>query len=103
LIIAKDSIHYTGSAVISDNPAIFSGILVGTDSTNDPVVGVASNDGTRLILPTATYDASALGLNGYTGGWRHCEDGISITITCAGTVYVVPIWKEWFGNPARVY
>lgn len=103
LIIAKDTEYFTSSGVVTDGPAIMSGILIGTDSTNDPTIGAASNDGSRLILPTATYDASALALNGYTGGWRHCNDGISLTVTCGGTVYIVPIWKEWFNNPARVY
>lgn len=103
LIIAQDTEYFTNSGIITRHPAICAGFLLGTDSTNDPTVGAASPDGLRLILPTSTYDASALNLNGYQGQWRHCKDGISLTVTCAGTVYVVPLWQSWMSELPRDY
>ena len=93
LIIAQDTDHFTNSGVITKSPALCAGYLIGTDSTNDPTIGLWNNPGTKLIIPTATYDASALGLNGASTTWRHCADGLSLVVTCAGTVYIVPIWQ----------
>ena len=101
LIIAQDTPYFTKSGIITEHPAICSGFLLGTDSANDPTIGAWDNDGARLIIPTRTYDASALGLNGYQGQWRHCKDGISLVVTCAGTVYIVPLWQNWMSDLPR--
>ena len=95
MIIAQDTDYFTESGVITKSPALCAGFLLGTDSTNDPTIGLWNNPGTRLIIPTCTYDASALGLNGASTKWRHCADGLSLAVTCAGTVYIVPIWQAW--------
>ena len=92
-IIAQDTDYYTKSGVITKSPALCAGFLLGTDSTNDPAIGLWT--GTRLVIPTCTYDASALNLNGASTKWRHCADGLSLAVTCAGTVYIVPIWQAW--------
>ena len=101
VIFAKDTEYYTKSGAISRLPVIVSGFLLGTDSANDPTIGVWNNPGTKLILPTATYDASALGLNGFQGQWRYSLEGMSLVVTCAGTVYIVPQWQEWYSGSLR--
>lgn len=88
--IAKQT-KVTSSAKITDGPAILFGVLVGTDETNDAVVTVfasTSNAGTEA-MPTTKFDASALGLNGFTLGYgKSCPAGIYVEITCAGTCEV---------------
>lgn len=83
----------TESAIVYTGACVFRGILLGTDGANDPTITVydgTSNAGTE-ILPTCTYDASALGLNGVTGinPGIYCSTGLYVEITCAGTVEVI--------------
>ena len=72
----------------------FHGFVLGTDGANDPTITIEDSDGTKNageIIPTATYDATALGLNGLTGlpdQGIMCNHGILVTITCAGAVEV---------------
>lgn len=101
VIIAQDSPHFTGSGIITEHPAVCSGFLLGTDSTNDPTIGLWGKDGGKLIIPTCPYDASALGLNGASTEWRYSKEGLSLNITCAGTVYVVPLWQSWIEGLPR--
>lgn len=87
----------TGSVV--EHPCRFHGMYLGTDGTNDPVVTIEDRYGDKNdgeVIPTATYDASALGLNGVTGfpdDGRYCNYGIYCTITCAGAVEVVILYS----------
>lgn len=71
---------YTGKCVLFD-------ILIGMDGTNDPTISVF--DGTDSTgeekLPTNTYDASALGLNGVIWHFaRKMETGIYVLIAIGG-------------------
>lgn len=83
----------TASGVVYAYPCIFHGFLIGTDGVNDPTITFydhASAASGQEIVPTATYDASALGLNGVTGMYQYYANGIYLSITCAGTVEVTP-------------
>jgi hypothetical protein len=67
---------------------------------NDPVITVYNgldNSGGEIV-PTCTYDASALGLNGVTGidPGIYCDVGLYIEITCAGAVEVVPHYAPYY-------
>ena len=81
----------TASAKVADGPAILCGMLIGTDGSNNPTITVhnsTDNSGTEVV-PTAEYDATAIGLNGYAPGYgKSCKNGIYVVITCAGTVEV---------------
>lgn len=72
----------------------FHGFVCGTDGANDPTITIEDSDGTKNageIIPTATYDSTALGLNGLMGlpdQGIFCNHGIRVTIVCAGTVEV---------------
>ena len=73
----------------------FQGFLLGTDGTNDPTITVYDNIASsgREIVPTTTYDASALGLNGAMIAVElECNYGIFVDITCAGACEVVVIY-----------
>ena len=81
----------TSSAKVADGPALLLGMLIGTDGSNNPTVTVhesTDNSGTEVV-PTAEYDATVIGLNGYAPGYaKSCKNGIYVAITCAGTVEV---------------
>ena len=90
----------TKSGKITEEDGKFHGFLIGTDGTNDPTVTFYDNanpvQGTELI-PTTTYDASALGLNGVTlpdpGVPFH--DGLYCGISlAAGTIEVTVFYSE---------
>ena len=56
------------SALIHTGQGVLMSLLIGTDGVNDPVVAIHDDvDGDTAgneILPSSTYDASALGING---------------------------------------
>lgn len=66
LIAEKQTIN--SSTLIHTGPGIITAIFVGTDDTNDPVVGIYDDtDGdtaANQVIPNVTLDASALGWNG---------------------------------------
>ena len=75
------------SGVVCANPCIFHGYLVGTDGVNDVTVTLfdkASAASGEEIVPTATYDASAGGINGATGMNVRCVNGIYLELSVAG-------------------
>lgn len=90
-IISEKPAKKTASALVHTGPCIFRGFLLGTDGVNDPVITIFNNttNSGEEVVPTATYDASALGLNGVTGKQQYCDTGLYIEITCAGAVEVV--------------
>lgn len=81
----------TSSALVYTGACIFHGILMGTDGVNDPTITVYNNTSAagNKVIPTATYDASLLGINGVTGMKQNCNNGLYVEITCAGSVEVV--------------
>lgn len=96
----------TESGIVFTGACVFRGFLLGTDGVNDPVITVyngTSNAGAEII-PTCTYDASQLGLNGVTGinPGIYCSTGIYIEITCAGVVEVVPFWVGYNPNNGKL-
>lgn len=90
--------YMTASGIIFSGRGIVYDVLIGTDGTNDPVVTIydgLSATNTKEILPTATYDASALGMSGYTTTiGSKVTDGCYIAITCAGTCEVIIKWEK---------
>jgi len=90
----------TTSQIITTSPAVLLGMQLGTDGSNDPIVTVyngTDNTGGEIV-PTATYDASALGLNGFIGAYdKKAYSGIYVEITCAGAVEVTIDYRETYG------
>lgn len=75
---------YTGECLLSH-------IFIGTDGINDPTITIydgTNNSGTEKV-PTATYDSSILGINGFTLNFPlEFKTGIYIEIACSGAVEV---------------
>lgn len=96
-LLSKQAGKITASALVLTGAGLFRGILIGTDGVNDPVVTVFDNieASGEEIIPTTTFDASALGLNGVTGLNRYVQNGIYILIACVGAVEVVPEYVPW--------
>ncbi len=83
------------SALIKTGYSKFVGVLLSTDGTNDPIVTVfddLSNTAGTEVLPTNTYDASALGLNGAWFGHEgaiECDVGVYVEVSNLGTGYAL--------------
>jgi hypothetical protein len=81
----------SSSAIITSDRAVFMGMQLGTDGANDPVITIydGTDNAGNEIVPTATYDASVLGLNGLLGPYdKRAYNGIYVEITTGGTVEV---------------
>lgn len=98
MIIAKTAkLTESGQAYLGE--CVLLDILIGMDATNDPSVSVF--DGTDSSgaekLPTNTYDASKLGLNGVVWQFaRKMDTGIYVLIDlAAGDVEVIVGHREW--------
>jgi len=76
----------------------FFGFTLGTDGANDPEVTIEDKDNATgktggEIMPTATYDASALGLNGaLLSEAIDCSFGIYLTISIAAGAVEVTVY-----------
>jgi len=93
-----ESSYKTASGIVFTGPGIVYDILIGTGGASDPIVTVyngLSATNTKEILPTATYDADAYGLNGYTTSiGAKVTAGCYIEITTEGTCEVVIKWEK---------
>ena len=93
-----ESSYLTASGIVFTGRGLVYDILIGTGGLQDPTITVyngLSATNTKEILPTATYDASAYGLNGYTTNiGSKVTDGCYITITTAGTCEVIVKWEK---------
>jgi len=88
----------TADKVAMNTSCYMWGYLVGCDGSNDPTVSIYDNataaSGTELI-PTATYDASALGMNGAMFPEAvMAANGITVSVTLgSGTCEVVVLYS----------
>ena len=81
----------SASALIYTGKGLLFGMLLGTDSANDPTITVY--DGITAagdeLVPTAAYESTYKGLNGFTCAYgKQFDTGLYIEITCGGTVEV---------------
>jgi acyl-[acyl carrier protein]--UDP-N-acetylglucosamine O-acyltransferase len=92
-ILAQTPTVFTASGLVYTGPCILQGFTIGTDGANDPEITFYNSltaSGTKVI-PTVTYDASALGINGVTGIHQYCDIGLYVEIDVgAGAVEVIP-------------
>lgn len=98
MIIAKTK-ELTASGMVYTGKCVLLDVLIGMDGTNDPAISVfdgTDNSGVEK-LPTNTYDASKLGLNGVVWQFaRLMETGIYVLISiAAGDVEVVVGYRPW--------
>ena len=93
-----ESSYVTASGIIFSGRGLVYDVLIGTDGTNDPIITIYNGlnaTNTKEILPTATYDASALGMNGYTTSLgSKVTDGCYSAISCVGACEVIIKWEK---------
>ena len=83
------------STVIHTVPCFLMKIIIGSDGTNNPVVAAyneATNSATAaaMILPSQTYDAISLGINGVVYQYaEYLDTGLYVAIANLGTGSVV--------------
>ena len=81
----------SSSQIITSLSAALHGMQIGTDGVNDPTVTVydgVDNTGNEIV-PTTTYDASALGISGFVAAYaKRAYSGIFVEISGAGAVEV---------------
>lgn len=89
----------TSSGIWHTGKCVLYGFMLGMDGSNDATVTIY--DGTSASgeekIPSNTYDASALGMNGVImpeGASIPCTKGVYVAITCAGTCEVVPLVRS---------
>ncbi len=84
-------ITVSSSQIITSNSAVLMGMQVGTDGVNDPTITVydgVDNSGNEIV-PTTTYDASALGISGFVAAYaKRAYNGIYVEISGTGAVEV---------------
>ena len=99
-LLSEPASKKTSSGIVRTGKCIFHGFLIGTDGVNDPTITVFDNTAAsgQEIIPSATYDASQLGLNGVTGINMYCANGIYVEITCAGACEVVIQYTPYPGT-----
>ena len=83
--------------LIHTGPGLLFGMLLGTDSANDPTITIY--DGITAagdeLVPTATYESAYKGLNGFTCSYgKQFDTGLYIEISCGGTVEVSVDYRE---------
>jgi len=87
----------TSSGIVTAKSAELWGVLIGCDGVNDPTITIyngTDNSGNEIV-PTNTYDASILGINGAILPFGlYAPDGLYVEITCAGAVEVVAMWRN---------
>jgi hypothetical protein len=84
----------TASGLVCLGHCYLSGVIVGTDGINDPVVAVYdavdASDATKRIIPSVAYDSFALGINGVTFQFiKECFTGLYVSISNLGSGEVV--------------
>ena len=96
--MSNKKVTMSADGVAIYGPCDILGIYIGgMDGTNDSTVSFYDNTSGSgdEVIPTATYDASALGLNGVTcpQDGIPCQNGLYIDITSSGTTEVIIIFK----------
>ena len=71
----------TGGVIVANRPCVLYGYLVGLDNTNDATITIYDDESAASgneVIPTNTYDASLLGVNGATlpGNGVKCNKGL---------------------------
>ena len=95
--IRLDKAKAIETGLICTGPGVFGGFLLGMDGANDPTITIYDNteaSGEEMV-PTSTYDASTLGLNGALIG-KHLpgfKNGLYVEVTITGAKEIVVFYK----------
>lgn len=96
MTVAHKTISFTatGGSIVINRPCVFYGYIVGMDGTNDPTITIYDNSNAASghePVPTNTYDASVLGVNGamLPADGTRCRNGLYCYTTIgAGAVEI---------------
>ena len=94
----------TSTGIVYAGACILHGFLVGTDGVNDPTITIydhASAASGEEVVPTSVYDASAFGLNGATGMYQFCTNGLYLAISTSGACEVTIQYTPCYYNPGH--
>jgi len=102
IFIYSTSARLTASGLVYTGKGFLFSMLIGTDGIIDPIVSVYDYTDDTLaatrIIPSITYDASALGLNGVVLEYaKEFSTGLYVKIVCAGTCEVIVDWRAASG------
>lgn len=87
----------TTSATVHTGNCVFGGFLVGGDSINNPTITIYDNTSAAgdEVVPTATYDAEAEGLNGFSPVKPiRCRKGIYVERTLAAGAAEITVYYK---------
>jgi hypothetical protein len=87
----------TASGIVVNRKCILDGFLVGMDGSNDPTITLYDDNSAATgneVVPTNTYDSSALGVNGvmFSNDGVRCEKGLYCEITIGGGAVEVTVF-----------
>ena len=88
------------SVQIHDGEGFLFSFLIGTDTVNDPIVAIhdcatGNQAAANQIVPSTTYDASILGINGVVFQVsKRFTSGLYIAIANIGTGAVILDWRS---------
>lgn len=93
-LVYANTTRITESSLIHTGEGYLFSILIGTDTVNDPVIAVYddtnSDTAGNRIIPSNTYDASALGINGVVLKFaKQFSNGLYVNISNIGSGEVV--------------
>ncbi|MHA2135396.1 MAG: hypothetical protein ACW99J_16165 [Candidatus Thorarchaeota archaeon] len=89
----------TTDGSVTTKAAYLAGVLIGKDGSNDPVITVYNDSdaatAANKVVPTNTYDASALGMDGVMLGFAlRCDNGIYVDVDSLGTGEVIFYYRD---------
>ena len=94
--------YLVASGQVYTGKCLCHGFMLGMDGTNDQAVtlynGTSTSD--HEIMPTNTYDAAALGLNGVVlpdSAAIECSKGLYAVLSGSGTVEIVVLYSPSLG------
>ena len=92
-------IRITASTLIHTGEGFLFSFLIGTDTVNDPVFAIYDDaDGAtpgNQIVPSTTYDASILGINGAVFKVsKNFTTGLYVAIANIGTGSIILDWRS---------
>ena len=93
-------LRIVANAQVHDGEGFIFSMLIGSDTVNDPVVAIhncatGNQAAANQIVPSATYDASVLGINGVVFKIsKRFTSGLYVAIANIGTGAVIIDWRS---------
>ena len=92
-----DFLERTSSGQVTSKESFLLGVLLGTDGVNDVRFSMhnGTDNGDPEVIPSCTYDASALGMNGVMLPFNaYCPDGIYLNVESGSNYEIVTFYVD---------